>query len=353
MSKLAEAIQSVCLKIQKLGSKPINEENTRASLIDPVLRALGWDTEDLEDVQREYKAKSRDKPVDYALMSLRSVRLFIEAKALGGDLDDRRWANQIMGYATVAGVEWIALTNGAEWRLYNAHAPVAVEEKLFRRVHLDDGQAAVETLELLAKNRLEDNRIEVLWRAHFVDRQVRAAIESLFDPENNDMLLVNYVGKRTRNLTAGEIRGSIARCRVALDFPADASTLVSGKRRTSKGAARHGVEPRRPVQSGVSLSDLIGAGLLRTPVEVRRSYRDKELTATILPNGVVRVKGAEFSSLSTAAVEAIRAATGIERSINGWDFWLIKDGAAEVPLATIRSRFQASGVPSPASRAKA
>jgi hypothetical protein len=244
---------------------------------------------------------------------MRNVRLFVEAKALGGDLDDRRWANQIMGSATVAGVEWIALTNGAEWRLYNAHAPVAVEEKLFRRVHLDDHQAAIETLELLAKNRLEDNRIEVLWRAHFVDRQVRAAIESLFTPDNNDMPLVNYVAKRTRNLTADEIRASIARCRVALDFPVDAVALMSSKP-SPKRSAKADSDVRSPVQVGIGLADLIAAGLLKPPVEVRRTYRDKELTATVLPNGNVRIKSGEFPSLSTAAVEAIRAATGIERS---------------------------------------
>jgi hypothetical protein len=76
--------------------------------------------------------------------------------------------------------------------------------------------------------RLEENRIEVLWRAHFVDRQVRGAIEHMFSPDNNDMLLVNYVASRTKNLTAEEIRGSIGRCHVSLDFPVDLGALVVG-----------------------------------------------------------------------------------------------------------------------------
>lgn len=334
MTTLAETLASVRQKIQRIGSKSINEENTRASLIDPVLRALGWDTEDLEDVQREYKVKSRDKPVDYALLSMRNVRLFIEAKALGGDLDDRRWANQIMGYATVAGVEWIVLTNGAEYRLYNAHAPVAVEEKLFRRVHVDDNKAAVETLELLAKNRLEDNRIEVLWRAHFVDRQVSGAIEGLFARENNDMLLVNYVAKHTKNLTPEEIRSSIARCRVTLDFPVDVGALV---RRRVQGKAK-GKAKAGPVQVGVSIVDVIAAGILHPPVTLLRTYRDKDLTATLLPDGRVQVKNTAYDSLSTAAVEAIRVATGIDRSINGWDFWQVEVGGKRVPLSALRAQ---------------
>jgi predicted type IV restriction endonuclease len=79
----------------------------------PVLRALGWDVGNLEEVQQEYKRRPRDKPVDYALLLLRTPRLFVEAKSLGQNLSDRRWANQIMGYATVAGVEWVVITNGS------------------------------------------------------------------------------------------------------------------------------------------------------------------------------------------------------------------------------------------------
>lgn len=339
MPTLAETLESVRQKIQRIGSKSINEENTRASLIDPVLRALGWDTEDMEDVQREYKVKPRDKPVDYALLTLRNVRLFIEAKALGGDLDDRRWANQIMGYATVAGVEWIVLTNGAEYRIYNAHAPVAVEEKEFRRVHVKDHRSAVETLELLAKNRLEDNRIEVLWRAHFVDRQVRSAIEDLFSRENNDMLLVNYVAKHTRNLTPEEIRSSIARCRITLDFPVDAAALVGKK---TKGKVGQDGQRKKPGQIGVSREDLVAAGLLKPPVALVRRYKGKDLTATLLASGKVRVGNAEYDSLSKAACAALATVIGHERPTNGWDFWQIEERGVLIPIGNLRARLPVS-----------
>ena len=64
--------------------------------------------------------------MDYALLLLRTPRLFVEAKALGQNLDDRRWAHQIMGYATVAGVEWVVITDGDEYRIYNALAHVRI-----------------------------------------------------------------------------------------------------------------------------------------------------------------------------------------------------------------------------------
>jgi hypothetical protein len=70
------------------------EQNTKAALIDPLLTALGWDIEDVDEVFREYKRKPQDNPVDYALFLLRTPRLFVEAKGLGGFLTDRKWISQ-------------------------------------------------------------------------------------------------------------------------------------------------------------------------------------------------------------------------------------------------------------------
>jgi len=99
---------------------------------------LGWDTHDPDEVFREYRRKPQDNPVDHALFLHRSPRLFVEAQGLGTNLLDRKWVSQTLGYATVVGVEWCVLTNGDEYRLYNAHAPVDVEEKLFRSVTVSD-----------------------------------------------------------------------------------------------------------------------------------------------------------------------------------------------------------------------
>jgi len=134
MQNLAGTLAEVRRRIEQGAKRHLNEQNTKATLIEPVMRVLGWDVENIDEVQREFRVKKKDKPVDYGLLVLRTPRLFIEAKALGEDLGDRRWANQIMGYASVAGVEWIVLTDGNEYRIYNSHAPVSVDEKLFRAV---------------------------------------------------------------------------------------------------------------------------------------------------------------------------------------------------------------------------
>jgi hypothetical protein len=117
-------------------------------------------------------------------------------------------------------VEWVALTDGAEWQVYNAHAPVPVEQKLFRAVRVaEDLDAAFELLALLGKDNLRDNRIQELWRGFFVDRQVYGALDELFNAGEPARDLVALVAKRVPGLSRAEVRASLVRARVAFDFP--------------------------------------------------------------------------------------------------------------------------------------
>jgi hypothetical protein len=94
--RLIDALPKLKNRIQKIQNRRdnIGEQNTKAALIDPLLSALGWDVEDIDEVSREYKRKPQDYPVDYALFMLKSPRLFVEAKDLGKDLGDRKWISQ-------------------------------------------------------------------------------------------------------------------------------------------------------------------------------------------------------------------------------------------------------------------
>lgn len=308
--------------------KNIGEQNTKNSLISPVLRALGWNMVDLDEVQLEYKRKAMDNPVDYALSINREPSLFVEAKALDGNVDDPKWAGQIMGYAAVAGVEWIVLTNGNDYRIYNSHAKVPVERKLFRSVRVTDDEAeAAETLSLLSKQRLQEKLIDRLWRAHFIDRQVREAFDSLLGPEPSPDL-VRLIRKRAPDLPPADIRAGLARLEVRFDFPgpvaqppgpAEApkqaeSTLVAEK---ILGTPWH----------GVTLTDVLGAGLLNPPVELTKTYKKQSLSARLEADGQITFGGSRYPSLSTAAGRARRSVLGPDPGgrpypqTNGWTFW--------------------------------
>src|SRR5664280_2230706 len=216
---LEQTLVTVRDRIAKFRGQAIGEENTKHALIEPVLKALGWDVEDLDEVRCEYKLKQADNPVDYAFFVHGNLRLFVEAKALGENLD--KGAHQIMGYAGVAGVvEWIVLTNGNEYRIYNAHAQVPVEQKLFKRVVLASGEPDIlGTLLLLSKAQLQGTVIDDLWRQYFVDRQVKQAVESLsgIEPPTDFLHLVR---KRVPALSLTDVRQSLGRATLSLDYRA-------------------------------------------------------------------------------------------------------------------------------------
>jgi len=337
-SPLTQTLAKLRGRIAQKKGQHLNEQDTKATLIEPVLRALGWDVEDDEEVRREYRRKGSEKPVDYGLHVQREPRLLVEAKAFGENLDDPRWANQIMGYAGVVGVGWIVLTNGDEYKIYNTHVPVRVEEKLFRSVRVsDEGSRARETLELLAKDQMSAKRIDELWNAQFVDRKVKAALERLIR-EGGAPLLKILTGQ-LKPLTRKEIQASLRRCRPDLDFPppADSATRrVAGSTRSKK---------RGPSGGGkaVSVKDLLDAGILRAPVELEREYKKKRFTAQIEADGSVSWQGKKFESLSTAAGAARasvrgRRPDGSLPATNGWTFWKTRDGGELVEVDVFRQR---------------
>src|SRR4051795_9611370 len=209
--RLKQVVAEVVSKIRRYQDRSIGEQNTKASLIEPILETLGWDVRDPDEVFREFKAKSVDSPVDYALTILRKPRLFVEAKGLGETLSNRKWVSQILSYATIAGVEWCVLTDGDEYRFYKANAPVDAEEKLFCLVRLskDDEAETLKTLTLISRSNMEENFLDVLWNAHYVDRRVKHTLQGLFSTP--DKSLIRLIRLREPKLTPKDIVESLRR----------------------------------------------------------------------------------------------------------------------------------------------
>ena len=92
------------------------EARTRVVLIDPLLRAIGWDPENSRDVQIEFRGVNGR--FDYALMSEGKPVAVIEAKKLMDDLDSPEVDEQITTYARdpkSKGIHLLAITDGDEW----------------------------------------------------------------------------------------------------------------------------------------------------------------------------------------------------------------------------------------------
>ena len=324
---LDETVRRIRNNIRKISQKqkPINEEMTKVALINPMLIALGWNLEDPDEVAMEYRKKPKDSPVDYALSIQRSPCLFVEAKPLKADTGDYKWIRQTIGYATFSGVEWCVLTNGDEYRLYNAHAAVDVDEKLFRTIRLSDEEThdfTVDTLELLSKDKVGENRLNLLWKAYFVDCQVKSCLDELF--QNQSESLVRLIKRKTDGLTSGDIRKSLERADTQVDFPivTPQPTILASREEVNKPTVR---------KKRISLKDIIDAGIIKPPLSLEQDYLGKHFTAMVNKDGDVVYDGKEYSSPSAAGGMAKVAVKGPPPtgkpyySTNGWTFWKYKD----------------------------
>lgn len=318
------------LQLRERGDN-ITEQDTKRILILPVLSALGWQLEELDEVRSEYRRKPQDNPVDYALLVFGEPCLFVEAKALNTALHHRKCASQVLGYASVVGVGWCLVTNGDEYRLYNSHAAVDVEEKLFRTVRLSDPNQedyCVETLGLLAKDQMGEKALEVLWKGQFIDRRVEAAVNDVFT--GDDTGFARLVRKGTLGLSLGEVKESLKRARLSIDFRNISAQL---RPTASEGVQSPPVEQKpKPKQRGsrVRLADLIAAGQIQPPLELGALYKDVRLTAAIDAQGKVIYGGKSYNSPSAAGGAAKGSVVGAPEggpfpATDGWWFWQYKD----------------------------
>lgn len=342
MNDLQETLEQIRRRIGRYGKSSINEQNTKSTLIQPLLRALGWDVEDCDEVHLEYKQKGKDKPVDYAMLLLRSPCLFFEAKALGQSLDDRKWASQIMGYASVAGVQWVVLTDGDEYRIYNSHASVPVEEKLFRTIRISDESSAPEKiLWLLSKSQMQERQINRLWDAHFVDRVVKGSLEDLFATDGEpDAAFVRLLHKRIGTLTPGQIRGGLRRLNVQVSCPLTADLEPPRKSKAPpKSRPRMTTQKARSGHS-VSLQQVVEADLIKTPTTLFRKYKGKVLEALLNADGSVTFDGRNYTACSAAAAAARGSVIGGAPATNGWTFWQFRNADNQKQtLDDLRQRF--------------
>jgi predicted type IV restriction endonuclease len=112
-----------------------NESSTRAVLIDPVLRTLGWDTGNPFMVEVE---KPIDQGrVDYALYDFnQEVQIIVEAKKLGTNLGNKEYFLSLVKYAFSAGVSDVFLTDGINWLHFTNFTPGIHEPSM--RLSLQD-----------------------------------------------------------------------------------------------------------------------------------------------------------------------------------------------------------------------
>ena len=181
LDDLYQAIEKLRERIKTHGDQLSQSEAlTRSALVDPLLRALGWDTESPNLVMPEYKVTQvdgRSGTADYALLSEGNPKIVIEAKKLGAPLSDA--ANQCFQYCSKGGILYFAVTDGSIWDVYETNRPVAFAEKKIVSFDITDSAADV-CLDAL-----------VLWRRSVQSGAVRKAQTPLLEMQHEPPVPVN------------------------------------------------------------------------------------------------------------------------------------------------------------------
>lgn len=181
----------------------------------------------------------------------------------------------------------VGRTDGNEYRIYNSHATVPVDEKLFRKIRISDEETRPEdTLSLLSKEQMQERRINQMWEAHFVDRQVRVALEQMFAADQEpDASLVRLLNKRIANLSAADIKSGLRRlevqitCPLTVELESPVPKTPAKKKSKSNGASKAHV--------GISLTDLLQNDLISAPLKIFKKYKGVDLEAVVQRDGKV------------------------------------------------------------------
>ena len=139
-----EAIEKIEEVIDEVGDfiSECHEYQTRYSLVDPILKSLGWDISDVNQVEVEYKTDWG--PVDYALLESPDGEpaIAVEAKALWKNLEATAIQRQILSYAEGRRKGYLVLTDGATWQIYDLGKRGRFQNKLVEEVCIGESSAA-------------------------------------------------------------------------------------------------------------------------------------------------------------------------------------------------------------------
>jgi hypothetical protein len=141
-----------------------NESDTVMYLVKFFEEVFGYDSLKGE-ISKELSIK--DRYCDIALKIDGEVKLLVEAKAAGLKGLTEKHIEQAENYASRAGLTWVLLTNGIEWRLYHLtfNEGEGIAHEIAFEVNLLEGdrEASWERLSLLSRSAMKRDEVEEYW----------------------------------------------------------------------------------------------------------------------------------------------------------------------------------------------
>jgi len=214
---IKQEIHKLIIKYEKiLTEKRINqynEEMTKKDFILPLFRALGWNTEDSNEVTAEEKISK--KRVDYGFRINSIQKFFLEAKPLKADLENPQYIEQAINYAWHKGCTWAVLSDFESVKIFNAewkeHNPL---QNHLKTIPYNEYLNRFEELWLLSKESFEQGLLDKeaeKWgkktKKSPVDKQLLADFTRFRELLSKNIMKLN----RNKNLTEEDLDESVQR----------------------------------------------------------------------------------------------------------------------------------------------
>ena len=230
MANLNEMIAPLLEKIKKFRSLyEQNEAAVRDQIVNPILKVLGWNTENPEEVQPNVFT---DEGIpDYSLIKDGKRMLFMEAKKLGLDVEQKDIIRQLAKYCFGEGTKYGVLTNGVVWILFRSFEegkPLA--ERVVWKVDIENEelQSVIRKLQTISKDNVEQiemlvKKVQILdevWTS-FLDEpgeMINGLVptlkthigESYPDYQFDNIEIKDFLEEKLREMTSGATEASIS-----------------------------------------------------------------------------------------------------------------------------------------------
>ena len=135
-----------------------NEQAVRDQIVNPILRCLGWNSENPDEIQPNMPGE--DGIPDYTLVRERRKVLFIEAKKLSANVEQN--ISQLAKYCFSEGMAHGVLTNGTTWILFRAFDEgKTMVERIVSKTNIenDDPTTIIRKISVISKENIVNIKI--------------------------------------------------------------------------------------------------------------------------------------------------------------------------------------------------
>ena len=319
---LIDSLSKISEQIQKQRHLITSEQATILVSIQPFIRALGYDTQNLAEVQPEYTAdahSSGTERVDYVIKRDGKPIILIEVKSADTVLNKYHW-KQLHNYFVALDVEFGVLTNGIEYRFYtDLKKRNVMDEEPFLAIDMRNlDQSQINALEGFSKTR------------YAPDQTVRKIkISNLLEKELNRPS-DDFVKHFARQVYSGSLFQSVIQefrplVKRAWDDLVDQE--IARRLRRHQEAEESGEEPHAGEEPSASNNDMWTQGAM-VEVPVFKTYKGHRVEATLLLGDKLNTMqknirfDSEVLSPSAAAKKAMQSIDPDRKSAsNGYWFW--------------------------------